>query len=230
MLIILGLCLTLVVFNKEDLTHIPIIISLFLIVVVGILIIPIGGLTSFHIVLVTRGRTTNEQVTGKFRTGVNPFDEGCWQNWKRVVCASTVPSYIKFRRNKLHKRDYMDNMVVVNYAEVSSRLQIKSSSKVNTPIKPIKNINHQVARSSEAEAAAFLNNQVSNLTFYLHDFFHLISVKMILLSYYTYLYINKSKYYRLGLFFLSYFFKYRKISHCVFGATKADDVNTLVNS
>jgi len=160
MLIILGLCLTLVVFNKEDLTHIPIIISLFLIVVVGILIIPIGGLTSFHIVLVTRGRTTNEQVTGKFRTGVNPFDEGCWQNWKRVVCASTVPSYIKFRRNKQHQKDYMDNKVVINYTEANSRLQIKSSSKINTPIKPTKNINHQVVRSSEAEAAAFLNNQI----------------------------------------------------------------------
>jgi len=62
MLIILGLCITLVMLNKEELTHIPIIISMFLIVLVGILLIPIGGLTGFHLVLVSRGRTTNEQV------------------------------------------------------------------------------------------------------------------------------------------------------------------------
>lgn len=62
MLSIFGLCLTLVLYNKENLTHIPIIIAILLIVIVGILIIPIGGLTGFHVVLVSRGRTTNEQV------------------------------------------------------------------------------------------------------------------------------------------------------------------------
>ena len=62
MLSIFGLCLTLVLFNKDNLTHIPIIIAQILIVIIGLLIIPIGGLTGFHIVLVSRGRTTNEQV------------------------------------------------------------------------------------------------------------------------------------------------------------------------
>lgn len=113
MTIILSLCVTLVVFNKEDLTRIPIIISMFLIVIVGIFIIPIGGLAGFHLVLVSRGRTTNEQVTGKFRTGVNPFDVGCCTNWRSIICSSIVPSYIRYRRNKNQEKEYLDTRLIL---------------------------------------------------------------------------------------------------------------------
>ena len=113
MLVILSLSLTLVLMNKENLANIPIMTAILLIILISILIIPIGGLTGFHIILVSRGRTTNEQVTGKFRTGVNPFDEGFLTNCANILFSSTPPSYIKFRRKQMQLREFYQTKILL---------------------------------------------------------------------------------------------------------------------
>ena len=79
--------------HKDELTRVPTVVSLCLVTLVGILSVPVFGLAGFHVVLVARGRTTNEQV-GKLRYHVlqrihiesrlpikmlSPFRTGDWK-------------------------------------------------------------------------------------------------------------------------------------------------------
>nr|XP_057920096.1 palmitoyltransferase ZDHHC8B isoform X2 [Doryrhamphus excisus] len=74
--------------------------SLVVISISGLFLLPVLGLTGFHLFLVSRGRTTNEQVTGKFHGGVNPFTRGCCNNLEYLVCSPTSPSYTARPRKK----------------------------------------------------------------------------------------------------------------------------------
>ncbi|KAM9314531.1 palmitoyltransferase ZDHHC5-A isoform 2-T3 [Pholidichthys leucotaenia] len=83
-----------ILYHRQNIDRLHAIVTLAVMCVAGLFFIPVAGLTGFHVVLVARGRTTNEQVTGKFRGGVNPFTNGCWRNVSHVLCSSQAPRYL----------------------------------------------------------------------------------------------------------------------------------------
>ncbi|XP_048478341.1 palmitoyltransferase ZDHHC8 isoform X2 [Plutella xylostella] len=95
MLSIFGLSLYFIMNNNKTLTMVEPIVSMVIMSIIALLAIPIFGLTGFHMVLVSRGRTTNEQVTGKFTGGFNPFSRGCWHNCCYTQFGPQYPSLVR---------------------------------------------------------------------------------------------------------------------------------------
>ncbi|KAH8411375.1 hypothetical protein KR215_002954 [Drosophila sulfurigaster] len=95
MLSIFSLCLFYVLKIMPSIKQTAPIVAMILMGLVTVLAIPIFGLTGFHMVLVSRGRTTNEQVTGKFKGGYNPFSRGCWHNCCYTQFGPQYPSQPK---------------------------------------------------------------------------------------------------------------------------------------
>ncbi|XP_030042030.1 palmitoyltransferase ZDHHC5 isoform X1 [Microcaecilia unicolor] len=91
---VFGFGLLYVLYHVEELSKAHTAVTMAVMCVSGLFFVPVAGLTGFHMVLVARGRTTNEQVTGKFRGGVNPFTNGCWKNVSHVLCSSPAPRYL----------------------------------------------------------------------------------------------------------------------------------------
>ncbi|XP_059175961.1 palmitoyltransferase ZDHHC5-B-like [Physella acuta] len=82
--------------HDSDLLQPGPIISIVIMIIIGLVLIPVFGLTGFHIFLVSKGTTTNEQVTGKFKGGPNPFTRGCIKNCCYVFYGPRWPKLVGY--------------------------------------------------------------------------------------------------------------------------------------
>lgn len=121
MISVFGLCLLYVLIKgKDHLETAETIVTIVVMIIIGLLIIPVGGLTGFHIMLVSRGRTTNEQVTGKFRGGHNPFTEGCAKNCLSALCSPHHPKYLGRKKKAAYS-----SVVMVQATNLASEKDVK---------------------------------------------------------------------------------------------------------
>ncbi|XP_069028444.1 palmitoyltransferase ZDHHC8B [Embiotoca jacksoni] len=159
-----------VLHHMDELWKLHCTVTLVVISISGLFLIPVLGLTGFHLYLVSRGRTTNEQVTGKFQGGVNPFTRGCCNNLEYLVCSPISPKYtsrpykktvihiqppflrpeidrqmpVKVRDNGIQSRDLQNKRTSTGAVELSDIKQLKTPPPL--PPKP----DHGLLRSQAA--------------------------------------------------------------------------------
>ena len=57
----------------------------------------VGGLLSYHLSLIAKAETTNEEIKDVYRETVNPNDFGCFENFSRFLCGGVPNSYVSDR-------------------------------------------------------------------------------------------------------------------------------------
>ncbi|KAF7639526.1 AAA_23 domain-containing protein [Meloidogyne graminicola] len=114
MICVFSLSLSYTLMSRRDILTRPNLCSIVLMSICTLLAVPVIGLTCFHIILVLRARTTNEQVTNKFRAGLNPFTVGCCGNLFHSLCSSQFPAY---ERPNITKKKIPGEAVIVYVPE-----------------------------------------------------------------------------------------------------------------
>jgi len=107
------------------------IVSIILIILLGLLSIPIFGLTGFHVFLIAQGRTTNEQVTGKFHHQGDVFTKGFFKNFAYLLCQPLYPR-LKSPTIKRYNVELFEKMAYGNNR--SSNKKKNSTKKIATKV------------------------------------------------------------------------------------------------
>ncbi|CAF3414086.1 unnamed protein product [Rotaria sp. Silwood1] len=105
------------------------IICIILLVLIGLFSIPVFGLTGFHIFLIAKGRTTNEQVTEKFHGQHDAFSKGLLKNFVYLFCQSLYPQF-KAPKIKRYNVELFKKMAYENYRLPNGKK--KSTKKIET--------------------------------------------------------------------------------------------------
>ncbi|CAF0923250.1 unnamed protein product [Didymodactylos carnosus] len=120
MFVVFGFSFYYLSLNRDRLTELRTIMSIVLMIFIVLLTIPICGLTGFHFVLIAKGKTTNEQVTGKFKNNMNPFDDGCFSNCLQTFIATTYPKLRRVIKKKVKQ---------VSQKKKSRKYEVRSDQK-----------------------------------------------------------------------------------------------------
>ncbi|KHN73302.1 Palmitoyltransferase ZDHHC5 [Toxocara canis] len=189
MICVFSLSLSYTILNRSDLLTRPNLCSVVLMALCMLLAVPVVGLTGFHIVLVIRGRTTNEQaffflmcschsvkqlqVTGKFRSGYNPFTIGCWGNVRRTLCASQFPAFesvITKQRTNAKKRSRNDVPTVIYVPDANSasksggHIRMKQLAEDNQSVGTTLSIGHRDAVFDGSKCNLYEDNEEKSMS------------------------------------------------------------------
>uniref|UniRef100_H3A4C7 Palmitoyltransferase n=1 Tax=Latimeria chalumnae TaxID=7897 RepID=H3A4C7_LATCH len=85
---VFGFGFLFVLYHRDDLSRVHTAVTMAVMSVAGLFFVPVAGLTGFHIVLVARGRTTNEQKKKKKRNGLPPLPSPPLHSESRFWCVS----------------------------------------------------------------------------------------------------------------------------------------------